>query len=291
MSAATRQVLNQPLLHFLVLGALLFAADFFLSSNADDPRSIVIDDAKYAEIAGIFSDNQGRAPTEEEMADLTIKWAQNEVLYREAQLMELDKGDEMIRQRLILKLRNVLFNKVVMDTPTEEKLVEWFEANRVRYDKPAKYDFEQFKVADADGEAIAVDLAAELGEAPPTGEWENRLRRYAGRPAMNLQGAFGEDDAAALIGREDNAWQPVTSPAGWHLARVTARYPGVPADMATVRTRVVEDYKAAATQQELAQSLGAIAQRYDIRLELTAPPEEWDEERLEQLRVAMETDR
>lgn len=101
---------KQPLIQFLLLGALIFAIDRAVIGNEEDLRSILIDDAKYAEIAGIFQDNQDRTPNAQEMSALTIKWAQNEVLYREARMMGLDKGDEMIRQRLILKLRNVLFN-------------------------------------------------------------------------------------------------------------------------------------------------------------------------------------
>jgi hypothetical protein len=112
MSSFTKSILSQPLVQFLLLGGLLFVADRTATGREDDPRRILIDDARYAEIAGIYQDNQGEPPTEAQMEELVITWAQNEVLYREARLMGLDKGDEMIRQRLVLKLRNVLFNRV-----------------------------------------------------------------------------------------------------------------------------------------------------------------------------------
>jgi len=152
-----RAALSQPLIQFLFLGAVIFAVDRGVNAGKEDPRSILIDDAKYAAIAGIFQDNQGRAPSEQEMAALTIQWAQNEVLYREGRLMGLGEGDEMIRQRLILKLRNVLFNRVVTEAPTEEVLRAWFEDNRAKYDRPETFDIEQFQVGDSNAKEEAFE--------------------------------------------------------------------------------------------------------------------------------------
>jgi hypothetical protein len=283
-----RHLFKQPLIQFLLLGTALFVMDRIVIGSQDDPRLIVIDDAKYAQIAGIYQDNQGRAPSEQEMADLTVKWAQNEVLYREARLMGLDKGDEMIRQRLILKLRNVLFNRVVAQPPGEKELRTWFEQNRAAYDRPDAYDFEQFMVGGPETQDQAAALAAGLAVAPPPSEWRTALRRYQKRPAQNLQLLFGDEAATQLIQHSHGQWMPIRSPAGWHLARIIARYPGEPADFDQIRSQVGEDWKAQTMQAELGDALRGIAARYDIRVELSTPPENWDSQRIEAARLAME---
>ena len=290
MRYAMSLLLDQPLLQFLLLGAILFGANHYLLTNDEDPRRILIDDARYAEIAGIFQDNQGRAPSAVEMEALMVTWAQNEVLYREARLMELDKGDEMIRQRLILKLRNVFFNRVVPEAPDQGTLEAWFEANRGRYDKPAAFDFEQFLVGnetDDTSEAEARTLAASLGRAAPGPEWSGRLRRYFRRPLDNLAGVFGSEHAEQLV-QADGRWVAVASPAGWHAARITGRHAAQPARLDDMRTRVVEDYKADKVQEQLVEGMQAIARRYDIRIQLRTPPEAWDAEHIEDMRLAME---
>lgn len=284
---AILSALKQPLVQFLFLGAVIFAVDRGVNAGKEDPRRILIDDAKYAEIAGIYQDNQGRAPSEQEMAALTIQWAQNEVLYREARLMGLDKGDEMIRQRLVLKLRNVLFNRVVTEAPTQEVLRAWFEENRDKYDKPETFDLEQFQVGDSDGEEKTIALAASLGDREPGEDWLSRRRRYTKRPLSNLEGLFGREGADRLARSADNEWVPVRSPAGWHLARITARHTGEPADFDSLRSRVGEEWKAQASQAELGKALRAIAEGYDIGVELTTPPQSWDEQRIRQVRLAI----
>ncbi|NJN45618.1 MAG: hypothetical protein HC808_03015 [Candidatus Competibacteraceae bacterium] len=283
-------LLKQPLIQFLLLGTVIFVMDRVVIGSQEDPRRIQIDDSKYAEIAGIYKDNQGRAPSEQEMADLTVKWAQNEVLYREARLMGLDKGDEMIRQRLILKLRNVLFNRVVIGPPTEQKLLAWFEKNRAAYDRPDAYDFEQFKVGGPEASAQASELAAALAANPTSTEWQSKTRRYQKRPAENLEFLFGKTDAAALINSPENQWTPVRSAAGWHFGSNQLR--GIrakPAIFDTIRSQVGEDWKAQAMQAELAEALRGIAARYDIRIELNTPPEGWDLQQIEAVRLAMES--
>jgi hypothetical protein len=280
-------LIKQPLVQFLVLGSLIFAIDFLVVGRTDDPRLILIDDTKFAEIAGIYRDNQGTDPSAQQMSNLLVAWAQNEVLYREARLMGLDKGDEMIRQRLILKLRNVLFNRMSEPAATEAELRQWFEENRARYDRPATYDFEQFKVGGPEASEAAIALSRSLGTADPGSEWENDIRTYEQRPLSNLAFVFGEDDSALLVEDETAQWQAVDSPAGWHLARITARYPGEPADFEAIRTRVGEDWKEKVSQAELATTLRDIAQRYDIRVQLTDPPAEWDNDRVEDGQLAM----
>jgi peptidyl-prolyl cis-trans isomerase C len=88
--------LSEPLLHFLVIGAALFAAYAALnrsSSGQKEERRIVLteDDLSQITIAILA---QGRpAPTIEQMRNLIEAKIREEVLYREALAMGLDKGD------------------------------------------------------------------------------------------------------------------------------------------------------------------------------------------------------
>lgn len=260
---------REPLLQFFLLAVLIFGVERWVFENTYDPRRIVVDDGRYAELLAVFKDGKGRIPTEAEIGDLMLKWSQNEVLYREARLLGLDNGDEMIRQRLILKMRDILFNNIVIEVPPDAELIEWFEQNRTAYDRPDLYDFEQFLVRDAADAAGVSQLARTLGTQAVPQAYEPVSRRYSRRPAGNLSAVFGDDGGRRLLDAEDNAWVAVQSAKGWHLSRITARYPGDPAEFEKIRQQVVTDWIDFAKQRELAQALASVVDQYDIRIELT----------------------
>lgn len=259
---------GEPLVQFFALGILVFGVDRYVLETSDDPRRILVDDTRYTELVEIFEEGQARPPTEAEIGDLIVKWTQNEVMYREARRMGLDRGDEMIRQRLILKLRDILFNNVITEVPPDEELEAWFEQNRSAYDRPPLLDFEQFLAADLDEEAAA-ELARSLESGPPPPAYEPAFRQYRKRPPENLAAVFGEAHGRRLTEAADNQWLAVESDYGWHLARVTARSPGQPAEFAEVRHQVSIDWLDEAKQRELADALGGIVENYDIRYVLT----------------------
>ena len=95
--------LREPLLHFVLLGAALFAVDRVLSSSADDPHVIVVTAAVNQEARDLFKAARGREPNADEQAALRRTWLDNEVLYREGLALQVDRGDSAIRERVIFK--------------------------------------------------------------------------------------------------------------------------------------------------------------------------------------------
>src|SRR4051812_42227804 len=71
--------LREPLIHFALLGGLLFVADHALVARRDDPRVIRLDGAVDRQAREIFFSAQGREPTVQELASLRQAWLDNEV--------------------------------------------------------------------------------------------------------------------------------------------------------------------------------------------------------------------
>lgn len=271
------RLVREPILHFLAIGALLFALDHYVLSNADDPRSIVIDAARREELRAIFEDGQGREPSPEELQRMILEWSQNEVLYREAKIMGLDQGDDMIRQRLILKLRNILFGNIVIPAPADGELKAWFEEHKADYDLPAAYDFEQFQVVElrdvAPDSEQAIKAAVEakalveaLGTGEPSEAQGEMVRLYRNRPMENLVSLFGQAQAETIANSAEGQWTAARSPRGWHAVRIVERRAARSAEFKTVRSRVVRAWQEDARKQSLADSLKEIVERFDIRV-------------------------
>ena len=134
---------REPLLHFIVLGVVLFGVDHLISGTADDPSVIIVDAAVDQEAIEVFKAARARAPNAEELYALRRVWLDNEVLYREGLAMQLDKGDKAIRERVIFKALSVVDASTKLPAYDDELLRKWFESRREKYDEPARYDFQE----------------------------------------------------------------------------------------------------------------------------------------------------
>lgn len=266
-----RPWLREPLLHFLAIGLLIFALDRFARSGDDDPRLIVIDDAVRAELVALFAEGRGRKPTDKEYEFLVERWLYDEVMYREALALGLDKGDVMFRSRLELKLRAMLINSVQVDPPTEEDLRRWFEANRARYTTPPRFDLVQFPVDGDDPERTASALAATLGgskddSAIPV-EYEGALRHYKGRSRDNIAAVFGDDFAALLLQGDTERWRALRSEGGWHVAQVRGERPQVAPDFEALKPRIRAEWTKYHNRRLAGEAFEEIRRSYEIRRE------------------------
>ena len=91
-AARKRSWLSEPLVHFVFLGAMVFALDHALVARAGDPNTIVVSADVNKELVGMFTDSRRRPPTPEELKSLQKIWLDNEVLYREGLANGLDRG-------------------------------------------------------------------------------------------------------------------------------------------------------------------------------------------------------
>src|SRR5690606_6077586 len=137
------KLLKDPLLHFLALGALLFAVSLVRDERGDDPDRIVIDAATVERVAEAARRLHGREPTRDELRELLEPHIRDEVLYREALALGLDENDDEGRRRLIEKMHYLTQDLADPDPPSEEELRGYFEAGPERFELPAAVTFEQ----------------------------------------------------------------------------------------------------------------------------------------------------
>ncbi|MGH8516136.1 MAG: hypothetical protein ACREUE_01620, partial [Panacagrimonas sp.] len=92
--------LREPLVHFVVLGGVVFGVDRVLVGDADDAHTIVVGADVDSEARETFVAARGRAPSDEELAALHRVWLDNEVLYSRYNFEEADVAAhfEMFRQ-------------------------------------------------------------------------------------------------------------------------------------------------------------------------------------------------
>ena len=258
--------LREPLLHFVLLGGLLFAVDHLLVGRADDPHTIVMGAAVDAEATQVFQANRGRAPNAEELAALRRVWLDNEVLYREGLAMQVDRGDTAIRERVIFKALSVLDANTKLPAIDEAVLRRWFEAQRARYDEPARYDFQEAVLAGDSSEAAVRAFVATLNNGAP-GDAQAGLRVFKGRPQANLVQSYGPDFAKALASAAPGQWQALASREGWRAVRLDAVAAPKPASFEALRGVVQQDWTDATLAEQRSAAVQQLARKYKLVVE------------------------
>ena len=271
---ATRQRmpawLQEPLLHFLILGAVLFTVDHWLVGRQDDPRRIVVSATVDQEATTLFKNARGREPSADELKALRQVWLDNELLYREGQALRVDKGDTAIRERVIFKSLSLVDAGLKRPEITEAQLRQWFEQNRARYDEPARYDFQEAALAEDNTEAALRAFAQNLNSGTP-GDAKAGLRVFKGRPNDNIVQSYGAEFAKALEALPPDEWRALAAKDGWRAMRLDAVVPAKPAQFEVLRGVAMQDWNDATMTELRTGQVRALASKYKIEYEVGQP--------------------
>ncbi|MEO5735720.1 MAG: peptidylprolyl isomerase [Rubrivivax sp.] len=255
--------LREPLLHFLVIGALLFAVDHFLVSREDDSKTIVVGAEVTGEIRQLFKLASQRNPDAAELEALRQRWIDNEVLYREGLAMQVDRGDAAIRDRVIFKALSVIDASVKLPPVDDAQLRAWFESRRAKYEEPARFDFRE-AVLHGDTSELAVRSFAAALNTDDAGDAKAGLRVFKSRPQLNLAQSYGPDFAALLAAAAPGEWRALPSSGGWRAVRLDALSAPKPAVFAALGNVVLQDWTDFTLAGQRTAAVRAMAGKYNV---------------------------
>ncbi|HEY8946828.1 MAG TPA: peptidylprolyl isomerase [Polyangiaceae bacterium] len=260
---------REPLVHFLLLGALLFAAQAWRERTAaTHGRTILLTKATKVDLAREFEARAGRPPTAAELSAAIEGFRREEALYQEGLRQRLDRNDPQVRERVVTKLLELQRGLFVPPQPTARQLDEFLERHRARYEVPERYDFEHVFVArasrDAKGRAQALlDELRRGGPARDLGDPFASGREFAAQTPERLSRVFGAEFAAALPRLIPGTWTLVESQHGVHLVKLRLAEGGLPA-RETLGPRLIEDYQRAAEEAALAAYVTELTARFSL---------------------------
>jgi hypothetical protein len=256
---------REPLIHFLLLGALVFGVDHGLSKLAGDPRTITVGAEVDTEARELFRASMKRDPSAAEMTVMRERWVDNEVLYRDALALGLDRGDSAIRERLIFKALSITQSGLNLPSVDEAGLKAWFEAHRAKYDEPARFDFlEAVVVGDNRPEAVR-DFVAAISAGKPN-DTASDLRVFKARPRPNLVQSYGAEFTAALEALPVGQWTALASKEGLRAVRLEALKPGVASRYEAVAATVYSDWKEDTMQRMTSAAIRAQGRKYRVEI-------------------------
>jgi peptidyl-prolyl cis-trans isomerase C len=240
-----RRWLAEPLIHFLLIGAALFGIYSFMPSAQTAPaasKAIRLTLDQVAQLVQVFRAQWQCDPTPEELRRLVENDIQEEILYREALAMGLDKGDEIVKRRMAQKMQFLAEDVAAAREPTTAELRSWFEKHTAMFALPPRLSFRHVYFspdrrgtrAREDAAQALPKLAGQREDAKIAASLADRFmfqEYYRDRTPEYLGKEFGPQFALSVEKLAPGAWQgPIESGFGWHLVFVDTVIPGrVPA--------------------------------------------------------------
>jgi hypothetical protein len=274
-----KRLFKEPLVHFLVLGALIFAGYGLMNrSGTPAPGRIVISQGQLASMIVGFTRTWQRSPTREEWEGLIRDRVREEVYYREALAVGLDKDDLIIRRRLQQKMEFVTDDVAARAQPTDDDLNAYLQAHPDKFRVEQRFTFRQVYLNPAKhGESFARDTARLLAQLNHAGSKNDVSalgdplmldNTFDALPAGEVAKLFGEKFATSLGGLSLGQWQgPVESGYGVHLVYVNehqeARAP-VLADVREAVSRGLDNARRLEAKEEFYREL---LKRYTVVIE------------------------
>lgn len=274
-----KRILREPLLHFLLLGALLFAVYGWMGGEAPrPPNEIVVDAAQVESLRSQFQRAWRRPPTAPELQGLVESWLREEIFFREGLALGLDQGDPIVRRRVAQKM-DFISEGLGSAPPDEAEIEAWYEAHAGRYRVDPVYTLRQvyFDPGRYEDEWAGAVAAAQAllaaGDVPEPAAGSLLPGVLTGAPAREVDRLFGSVFVEALADAPRGRWHgPVRSGYGVHLVFVEERTAGRTPDLSEVRDAVERDLVASRREAANDALYRGLRERYTVRYEgLPAP--------------------
>jgi hypothetical protein len=274
-----RKLLREPLVHFLALGAMVFLL-FHFTVNNDEPRDgrVVVTLGKLEQLVTGFSRTWYRPPTQQELDGLVEDYIRDEVLYREALAMGLDKDDTIVHRRMRQKLEFLTEDTIAAAPPTDQDLQSWMNKHPDKFRVEPKMAFSQvyFNVSRR-GENTPAAASKVLAQISSAGK--NVAAAQLGDPTMlphelpllrvdEIASMFGDEFAQQIAQLQTGRWAgPVQSAYGWHLVYVSERTEGSSKPLSEVREAVQREWSAERRKEIIESTYSKLREKYVVVVE------------------------
>ena len=248
---------KSPLVQFLLLGVVIYLAYAFVAKQREVSTdfTVVITAREVEWMDANWKKRWMRAPTEAEREGFIKQYVRENLLYREALALGLEKEDPVIRRMLAQKIERMVQDLAMGVEPTDEELKAWFEAHADDYLDPERLTLTQIffdpdKRGDdtlTDAEAVKLKLQVleeAVAASKEMGDSFMLQSYFPARTQMEIAKVLGGGFAESVFKLSEGKWHgPVLSGYGVHLVYIQRREEPVLPEFAAVKDRVLEDWQ------------------------------------------------
>lgn len=274
------KILREPLFHFLLLGAAIFAVHAFVTRHENsDPEEIVVTQGTIENLTTGFTRTWQRPPTDEELEGLVREYVREEVAYHEALALGLDRDDMVVRRRLRQKLEFLTDEPGSQTEPTDAELSAFLATHREQFQEEPNFSFLQIyfdpqrhgqhlqedmeRALDRLRHAQPADATADVGDPFVLGS------AFEASSLSDVRNTFGDPFASAVSALPTGTWQgPIPSSYGAHLVFVQQHTEGRLPTLVEVRSEVRREFLDSRRKEATDRFYDVLlTKRYTVRME------------------------
>ena len=277
-----RSFLTEPLVHFLIIGFLLFIGfEALKDTSAGNGDTVTITRSAIKTIQANFLRTWSREPTAQELDKLIEELVRDEIAQREAEAMGLDQDDLYIRKRLRMKFELLLDDFTSGSKPDDTELQQYLDNNREKFNIPPRYALQQIyfnpELRKGTIAADMEDALKKLNKADTDSKVEllgDSTMLPLSVPAMTprmISRQFGSEFTAQIEALPLGQWStPLRSGYGYHLVMITDKIESRTVQLDEVREQVEREWTAARKKEVKEQAYERLRSKYQVIIESEA---------------------
>lgn len=270
-----KRVLQEPLLHFVVVGSLLF---FIISSNDVTTKpQVIISEGKINQLTAQFTKTRQRIPSSEELKALIDNQIREDLAYKHGIQMGLVEDDPIIKRRVQQKLEFMLNDSIANIEPNKEELQTYLDTHSEKFTIAPSYTFKQIYINPENHEDVNAYIT-ELQSLALNDVYQNSgdslmlESEYVDLSSSEIARLFGREFSKKLDAVTLNKWQgPIKSGYGLHLIYIDKKTPEHIATLDEIESKIKRDYKADAQKKAIDSFYEELQIQYRVIVEKEDP--------------------
>jgi len=249
-------IAKEPLLQFILIGALIFVVSEITADWKDNRhRVIVVDKNLEDHLKSLYNVQFGTDPDAVTFRHMMDDYIRDEVMYREALRMGLAEQDEIIRRRLVQKMKFLLQDSSDINDPGNAVLKQYYRSHAGEFSQAARVSFRHLYFSEDNKQGPgARQRAEEMLHLILSGKEQQAMEHadkfplrdhYADLTRRDSRKLFGDTEfVASLFKAPVGTWSgPVESGYGWHLVLVQDRVDKRIKPFAEVQGQVLKEWQ------------------------------------------------
>jgi hypothetical protein len=274
------RILKEPIVLFFLFGGLIFLLYTAATSLAvQKEKQIVVSIEQVEMLQASFAKTWQRPPDQKELDGLIQSYIQDEVFYREAVAMGLDKSDRAVKRRLRQTMELILDDYTTV-YPTEAQLQAYLSANTGKFTVDPRISFRHQYFGMEEKEKAISQLSSlrggKVGNDVPMAGLNLLPDHFEDETHQKVSGTFGNEFANSLFEVEVGSWRgPIKSAYGWHLVLVSELAPGIVPPLNDIWDIVEREWSLERKTKLKDEQYARMKARYEISVQM---PEDADDQ-------------
>ena len=260
--------MSKKLLSFLCIGLAILLLDSWLDSSNRD-KTIILYDDEINSLIETWTVQVGRPPNDKDLKGIINQLIEEEILYREALKLDLDKNDIIIKRRLAQKI-GFLKQEEQSKLPTESQLKEYFESKESEYFLDKKLSFTHLYFSkEKNGAERAITSLKIIQEQDDLPDSDPFLlgKNFLNKTSKEIDRDFGNDFSTNIIRGTIGPWLgPYKSIYGSHLVKISKIIEARKPVYEEVKKGVLMDYLLEKKQQEMRNYIDELKEKYKVQI-------------------------